>query len=104
MAEPRVVLQDFEIYANGCSWRIEIIETRYVDSGRIALLAKHNGEDFAMITCNLPLYVFQPGEFAVKTWTENAWVPQLLASGLFIDTGKTIPTGFVQAPIWRMVK
>ena len=104
MEPPKVVLQDYEIYSNGCSWCIEIIKTQYADNNRIALLAKHNGENFATVTCNLPDYPLLPGEFTVKTWSENAWVPQLLASGLFIDTGKTVPTGFVHAPIWRMVE
>ena len=42
------------------------------------------------------------GEFAVRTWSKNESVAKAaLASGIFEDTGKRIPTGFVEAQVWR---
>lgn len=49
------------------------------------------------ITPTLP-----PESFCVKTWSENAWVPSLINSGLFEDTGEKIPMPFENsASIWR---
>ncbi len=39
----------------------------------------------------------------VKTWSENeAFAKAALATGLFEDTGKRFPTGFVEAQIWKL--
>jgi hypothetical protein len=42
-------------------------------------------------------------EFCVKTWHENeALVAPMLASGLFEDTGRRVPTRVVVSPVWRI--
>jgi hypothetical protein len=42
-------------------------------------------------------------EFCVKTWSENeALVAPMLATGLFEDTGRRVPSGHVVAPVWRI--
>lgn len=42
-------------------------------------------------------------EFTVKCWSENEPViDAMLATGLFEDTGRRIPTGYVTAPVWRI--
>ena len=42
-------------------------------------------------------------EFTVKSWSENEpLVEPMLATGLFEDTGLRVPTGFVEAPVWRL--
>lgn len=47
--------------------------------------------------------VLEPTEFIVKTWGENQEITDaLLKSGLFIDTAKRIPTGYVVASIWQL--
>lgn len=76
-------------------------ETSYVGGG-FALLINDcvSGERIAMVTVNLGL--LEGGEFRVKTWAENECLIQpLLDTGYFVDTGKTTPTGFVDAAIWR---
>lgn len=41
--------------------------------------------------------------FAVKNWSENqALAAEALESGEFIDTGETIQTGMVYAPVWEI--
>jgi len=73
--------------------------------GGIAIrLAAENGDPFLTLTTNLPeTPTLAHGEFAVKVWSENApYIADILASGLFEDTGKRITTGFVEAHVWRM--
>lgn len=42
-------------------------------------------------------------EFCVKTWSENeALVAPMLSTGLFEDTGKRVPSGYVVSPVWRI--
>lgn len=42
-------------------------------------------------------------EFTVKSWSENEpLVEPMLATGLFEDTGRRVPSGFVEAPVWRL--
>jgi len=46
----------------------------------------------------------QPGEYCIKTWTENEMISKALReSGLFEDTGKRHRTGFVEAEVWKLV-
>lgn len=42
-------------------------------------------------------------EFCVKTWSENeVLVAPMLSTGLFEDTGKRVPSGYVVSPVWRI--
>jgi hypothetical protein len=60
------------------------------------------GEPFLTLSVNID-HVLGPGEFTVKDWSENApYVAAVLAAGWFEDTGRTIGTGFVSAPVWRV--
>lgn len=60
------------------------------------------GEAIATLTVNIPEVPLEEGEFIVKTWSENERIAaDCLASGLFVDTGKRVRTGWVMAQIWR---
>ena len=85
---------------------LDIIKTAYYTNGRVAVALRESGIPFALISINLPKEEFEEGEFPVKNWTENEEItPFVLAhTDLFEDTGKTVPTGRVQAPIWRFKK
>lgn len=73
--------------------------------GRMAILLVDDAteEPHSKLTVNLPeAPKLAPGEFHVKTWGENEEVARAaLASGLFVDTGRRVPTGFVEAHVWR---
>jgi hypothetical protein len=59
-------------------------------------------DEWATITTNIVGLALESGEFPVKTWSENEILREpLLASGLFVDTGKRVSTGFVEAELWR---
>lgn len=62
-------------------------------------------ESMGVLTVNLPEHELGPDEILVKTWSENA----LLAAevlrqrpDVLEDTGKRVPTGFVEAQVWRV--
>lgn len=76
---------------------------RYSLNDRLAIsLFDDEGEPCTTLTCNLPDENLEEGEFFIKTWFPNEEITvAALESGLFVDTGKRVETGFVQAPVWR---
>lgn len=72
-------------------------------NGRLALqIVSKIGEPIAKLTVNLPNEHLEEGEFFVKGWSENeVIISDVLASGIFEDTGKRISLGFVQAFVWQ---
>lgn len=88
---------------------VKMFETRYDADGTPALKMMCKGdygqEPLATITvCLAPKRVpLKQGEFIIKTWSENASLThELFKSGLFSDTGRREPTGYVLAEIWKM--
>ena len=85
-----------------------ILVGRYPAGGAIAvqLVASDElAEPLATFSTNLVPYGAQVSsdEFFAKTWSENeALVAPMLSSGLFEDTGKRVPSGYVVAPVWRV--
>ena len=80
---------------------------RYPAGGAIAvqLVGADTGEPLGIISTNLVPYgarIADP-EFCAKVWSENEpLVAPMLSSGLFEDTGRIEPSGFVLAPVWRI--
>lgn len=84
--------------------QIELVEHRYSDNNRLAIQAVSDGEPFGMLTVNLDTPLADD-EVCIKVWSENAaWAPQVLAAlkSKFIPTGRSVPTGFVTAPVYRI--
>lgn len=86
-------------------YRTIYVKRRQYESGRMALqLMMPDGQLAAVLTVNIPEMdkMLKPGEFFVKAWSENETIAkEALASGLFVDTGKRVESGFVEAQIWR---
>lgn len=82
---------------------VKLVGSAYTN-GRLRLDLLTQGdfvEPFATITINLP--DSDPGEnkFFVRTWSGNEeLIPELLASGVFIDTGRVIDG----AHVWKFAK
>lgn len=71
----------------------------------ICLGSESVGEPYTTFSTNLKSYGchLAPDEFNVKNWSENNGLDEpLLATGLFEDTGRTYPSGYVQSPVWRI--
>jgi len=80
------------------------VEVTTYKTGGTAVILTQDGQRFATLSVNFPFpeVELEEGEFAVKTWSENEQVAaDCLASGLFIDTGKRIKSGYVEASVWR---
>ena len=81
---------------------------RYPSGGAIAVQLIASGElpePLATFSTNLGPHgaLIDDDEFCVKAWSENEpFVAPMLATGLFEDTGKLVPTGFVFVPVWRV--
>ena len=84
----------------GTKARPRIRTAEYTDGALCVFL------DGRVLSINVPPYskTFQPGVFAVKNWSESAdFAREALDTGLFEEIGVAIPTGHVEAPIWRIV-
>ncbi|MEQ1804294.1 MAG: hypothetical protein ABL900_02870 [Burkholderiaceae bacterium] len=85
-----------------------ILVGRYPAGGAIAIQLvtdDESPEPMATFSTNLAPYgaKVSSDEFCVKTWSENeVFVAPMLSIGLFEDTGKRVPSGYVVAPIWRI--
>ena len=85
-----------------------ILVGRYVAGGVINIQLVDDGnpaEPWATFSTNLvPCGATEASdEFCVKTWSENeALVAPMLATGLFEDTGRRVPTRYVVSPVWRI--
>jgi hypothetical protein len=85
-----------------------ILVGRYPAGGAIAIQLVADDEPtepMATFSTNLVPYGAQVSndEFCVKTWSENeVFVSPMLSTGLFEDTGKRVPSGYVVSPVWRI--
>ena len=77
----------------------------YLRDGAVAIIieAVYVYETYATLTVNIPCTILEKDEILVKTWSENEPITDFLRnSEFFEDTGKRVPTGFVEAEIWRI--
>jgi hypothetical protein len=85
------------------SHNVEFTKGRYGNE-RLAILLKDldEGGTFCVLTVNIPEASLEEGEFLVKGWSENEPIANVLRnSTYFIDTKKRVPTGHVEAEVWR---
>ena len=88
--------------------RAAILVGRYPAGGAIAIQLVGDDEPtepMATFSTNLVPFGAQVSgdEFCVKTWSENeVFVAPMLSTGLFEDTGKRVPSGYVVSPVWRI--
>lgn len=86
--------------------RLSVREGRYqkTKAPSLTVYGPH-GEPFATLTANLPeAGLPEPGCYYIKTWSENRDITNVLlhaANPRFEDTGRRIPTGFVEVHVWR---
>ena len=81
------------------------IHTDCYRNKRLALhfLQPDEGEAYGVLTVNIPEASIGPDEILVKTWSENEpFREPALATGLFRDTGRRVPTGCVMAEAWQL--
>lgn len=81
---------------------LSVVEQRYPDGGLHYSCVSDCGEPYGTLSKRLPGTALAEGEVLMKTYSENEPMRQpLLASGLFEDTGRRVPSGFVDLEVWR---
>jgi hypothetical protein len=81
---------------------ISIIQEEY-KAGGIALQLMDEEGPYATFTYCVPGVVLGDGEFLAKTVSENESLRQpMLDTGLFVDTGRRVESGFVEIEVWKL--
>ncbi len=93
----------------GVGIELKLIYRRKYSNGRTAIEAVSVEEDepFGVLTVNVEAADIADDEIIVKTYSENEeWAPQVLAAfpENFIDTGRSVQTGWVSCPIYKFVQ
>ena len=89
--------------------RAAILIGRYPAGGAIAIVLETRDGEYPEPLCTFSVNLTPYGarlttdEFCVKSWSENeAFVGIMEATGLFETTGRSVPSGYAVAPIWRV--
>jgi hypothetical protein len=82
---------------------IHLIQRLY-PNGRFAIEGVYNEyESYGPLTVNIVNESLGQDEFFIKTWGGNEeFADVAMATGIFIDTGRIVKTGFVVAPVWKL--
>jgi hypothetical protein len=102
---PKIEGFEFDVVMFGKAHRCKFLTRDYTFGGRLAIriVTVLDEYPFADLTVNLIEKPLEKNEIFVKTWSENEVIAKAcMATGLFEDTGKRVPTGFVQAQVWRI--
>lgn len=82
---------------------IDILHTQY-KNGTIGLQLMDDEGPYATFTYGLPGVALAEGEFLAKAGAENESLRQpMLDTGLFVDTGRRVESGFIEIEVWKMV-
>ena len=85
--------QVFTMVANG---------TYAVTGLPVYVLLTPDGAMYGRVSVNLDTTLL-PGEFLVKNWSENEGLLEaLVEAGAVVDTGRRIPSGYVDIPVVRL--
>lgn len=78
---------------------------KYRDSGRTGIvLICEDGEPYATATMNVPEVNLAENEVLIKNYSENRGVLEALTeAGIIENTGRSAVSGFVTAPICRLL-
>ena len=85
---------------------LEVALTRYAAAPQTAIILYHQatGEQWCVASVCLSQYRQAADEVYVKNWSENeGLLDALVAGGIVENTGRVLPTGFVQANVCRLL-
>lgn len=81
---------------------LDIVQTERGGRPHLQCFSAECGSPFGTLSAHLPGVKLEPGELLIRTHSENEPLrPLLLATGYFTDTGKRIPSGFVDLEVWQ---
>jgi hypothetical protein len=82
------------------------LEIGYYSDGKPRIrVVEEDGSPYGVLTINIPEVDLEEDEILVKTWSENTPMADTIlhSTGLFKDTGKRVPSGMVDAEIWKIL-
>jgi len=92
--------ESVELYNQRCTFS----KSQY-RNGRLAIqLNCEDGILMAVLTVNIPEAELANDEILVKGWSEN--LPVIIECrklSCFENTGRTVPTGYVEAEVWKVI-
>lgn len=103
----RQLLGKWKVTFQGKETSLDVYEFRYLWQFRVGVelldRKENNAGIFAVLSTNVPEVSLEPGEFIVKTYSENKdlW-PQMKDFPEFQDTGKFAVLPYNKCPIWRL--
>lgn len=81
-----------------------LVWDRYKMGGGIALHIHDVEGPIATATVNIPEYRLKHNEVCIKNWSENeGCLEELERLGFVERTGVTVPTGYVQSPVVKLL-
>jgi hypothetical protein len=97
------------------AYKVELAVKSYAMGGRPAIVARTlsgpkgaqviPGQPYGALTVNIEGSKLADDEITVKTWDDEGRFAEAVLRTLgdvFEDTGRRIPTGYVEAPVWRI--
>jgi hypothetical protein len=95
------------MHINGTKFKIDneniILHCAYYANDRLAIQANCDDGPYGKLTVNLPENQLGPNEIFVRTTEENERLAKAaMKTGLFEDTGKKLPSGFIKISIWKL--
>lgn len=82
---------------------LSLCKKSYKDGSPAVVVHNESGSRYLVLSVNVPGTQLAHDEVLIKTWAENKDVAAaVLATGLFADTGRRIPSGFAEAQVWKL--
>lgn len=82
---------------------LTVLQTTYAAGGIAILIVGDDDLPYSRLSVAIENLALEPGQFAVKTWNENAEMAEAArTSGLFVDSGRRVTTGHVVAEVWAI--
>jgi len=92
-----------------CGFKGRIHKEKYTEGNRTGLLliiedGEEAGELLATASVNLPEAELAEDEICIKNWSENEGILDVLQdAGIIQATGRSVRTGYVSAPICKLL-
>lgn len=82
---------------------INIVQAQYRDKSIALQLTEADGGPYGTFSACIPGTDLAEGEFLAKTGSENEDLREpMLQTGLFVDTGRRVPSGFIELEVWKL--
>jgi hypothetical protein len=76
----------------------------YSDGSLAIIVVDEQGQRLFNLSVNMPDYPIAPNHIFLKNWSENAEIYEhVMTLGIF-ELVKTVPSGFVQVPLVRILE